>query len=81
VVPDSVARLLERVPMRWVRLIGAVALTGLGICSLESADRGTPGRRRPWATWAGRADAGLPTQSVIHFPTGRLRMTMTDRDE
>jgi hypothetical protein len=37
VVPDSVARLLERVPMRWVRLDGAVALTGLGICSLVRA--------------------------------------------
>jgi hypothetical protein len=27
------------------------------------------------------ADAGLPAQSVIHFSTGRLQMTMTDRNE
>jgi Ca2+/H+ antiporter, TMEM165/GDT1 family len=31
------AKLLERVPMRWVRLVGAVALTGLGIYSLVRA--------------------------------------------
>jgi putative Ca2+/H+ antiporter (TMEM165/GDT1 family) len=31
------AKLLQRVPMRWVRLVGAVALTGLGIYSLVKA--------------------------------------------
>jgi putative Ca2+/H+ antiporter (TMEM165/GDT1 family) len=31
------AKLLQRVPMRWVRLVGAVALTGLGIYSLARA--------------------------------------------
>jgi Ca2+/H+ antiporter, TMEM165/GDT1 family len=31
------AKLLQRVPMRWVRLAGAVALTGLGIYSLVRA--------------------------------------------
>jgi putative Ca2+/H+ antiporter (TMEM165/GDT1 family) len=31
------AKLLERVPVRWVRLVGAVALTGLGIYSLVRA--------------------------------------------
>jgi Ca2+/H+ antiporter, TMEM165/GDT1 family len=31
------AKLLARVPMRWVRLVGAVALTGLGIYSLARA--------------------------------------------
>jgi Ca2+/H+ antiporter, TMEM165/GDT1 family len=33
------AKLLERVPMRWVRLVGAVALTGLGIANLVRATR------------------------------------------
>jgi putative Ca2+/H+ antiporter (TMEM165/GDT1 family) len=31
------SKLLERVPMRWVRLVGVVALTGLGIYSLVRA--------------------------------------------
>jgi putative Ca2+/H+ antiporter (TMEM165/GDT1 family) len=31
------AKLLQRVPMRWVCLVGAVALTGLGIYSLIRA--------------------------------------------
>ena len=31
------AELLERVPVRWVRLVGAVALTSLGIYSLVRA--------------------------------------------
>jgi Ca2+/H+ antiporter, TMEM165/GDT1 family len=31
------AKLLARVPMRWVRLVGAAALTGLGIYSLARA--------------------------------------------
>jgi putative Ca2+/H+ antiporter (TMEM165/GDT1 family) len=31
------AKLLQRVPMRWVRLVGPVALTGLGIYSLARA--------------------------------------------
>jgi putative Ca2+/H+ antiporter (TMEM165/GDT1 family) len=31
------AKLLQRVPMRWVRLVGAVALTGLGIYILIRA--------------------------------------------
>jgi putative Ca2+/H+ antiporter (TMEM165/GDT1 family) len=31
------AKLLQRVPMRWVRLVGAVALTSLGIYSLVRA--------------------------------------------
>jgi putative Ca2+/H+ antiporter (TMEM165/GDT1 family) len=31
------AKLLQRVPMRWVRLVGAVVLTGLGIFSLVRA--------------------------------------------
>jgi putative Ca2+/H+ antiporter (TMEM165/GDT1 family) len=31
------AKLLQRVPMRWVGLAGAVALTGLGIFSLVRA--------------------------------------------
>ena len=66
--------------MRWVRLVGAAALTGLGICSLESADRGIA--RPPSAMGSlGWARSCLPTQTVIHFPTGRLRMTMTDRNE
>ena len=33
------SKLLERVPMRWVRLVSAVALTGLGIYSLIRAIR------------------------------------------
>jgi len=33
------AKLLARVPMRWVRLAGAVALTGLGIYNLVRAIR------------------------------------------
>jgi hypothetical protein len=39
------------------------------------------GLEQPWAAWAGGADAGLSTQSVIHFSTGRLQMTVTDRNE
>ena len=31
------AKLLERVPVRWVRLVGAAALTSLGIYSLVRA--------------------------------------------
>jgi putative Ca2+/H+ antiporter (TMEM165/GDT1 family) len=31
------AKLLQRIPMRWVRLVGAVALTGLGIYNLLRA--------------------------------------------
>ena len=67
--------------MRWVRLVGAVVLTGLGICSLESTDRGD----RPAAVGHGQLGLGalMPGggETVIHFPTGRLRMTMTDRNE
>jgi hypothetical protein len=45
------AKLLQRVPMDWVRLVGAVALTGLGIF------RSRQGSRKPGLSRAATARA------------------------
>jgi hypothetical protein len=60
------AKLLERVPVRWVRLVDAGALISLGIYSLLRAI-GSPGQPagRPLPAAAGSGRAGMRAWMIV----------------